>query len=80
MSEHHDHRHLVRASAAGATVDEAIANAIAGMTDPQGHHASLTFDTFEVVKVTGSIAHVRGEHGTPARIKVLIEGTAHHGI
>ena len=37
MSEHHEHRHLARGSGAGASVDEALFNAIAGLTDPQGH-------------------------------------------
>lgn len=79
MSEHHEHRHAARASATGATVDEAIFNAIAGMTDPMGHHPGLAFDSFEVLKISGSINHVKGDHGTPGRIRVLIEGMAHHG-
>jgi len=78
MSEHHEHHHLARASGTGANFDEALFNAIAGLTDPQGHHPGLSFDAFEILKVSGTILHPRGDHGTPGRIRVLIEATAHH--
>jgi hypothetical protein len=38
----------------GSNVDQAIFNAIAGMTDPKGHHSSLNFDAFEVVNIKGT--------------------------
>ena len=44
---------LVMAVGVGANVDEAIFNAVAGMTDPQGHHGNLTFDSFELVNSRG---------------------------
>ena len=78
MSEHHEHRHLARGSGAGASVDEALFNAIAGLTDPQGHHPGLTFDSFEILKISGTIDHPIGDHGKPGRIRVLLEATAHH--
>ena len=78
MSEHHEHHHVARASATGATVDEAVFNAIAGLTDPEGHHPGLTFDYFEVLKISGSIDHPAADHGQPGRIEVLVEATARH--
>ena len=78
MSEHHEHHHIARASAAGATLEEAIFNAVAGLTDPKGHHPGLTFDSFEVVKISGSIDHPVGDHGKPGRIKVILQASAHH--
>ncbi|MEI9891825.1 MAG: hypothetical protein WDN45_16275 [Caulobacteraceae bacterium] len=77
MSEHPEHLHIARASGAGADIDQALSNAIAGLTDPRGHHPGLTFDAFEIVKITGAIDHPRGEHGKPAHIRVVIEATAH---
>jgi hypothetical protein len=41
----------------GANLDQAIFNAVAGMTDPQGHHSTLTFDEFEVVKIKRTSSH-----------------------
>jgi len=78
MSEHHEHHHVARASATGASVDEALFNAVAGLTDPKGHHPGLTFDTFEIVRITGTIEHPLGDHGKPGHIRVLVEATAHH--
>jgi hypothetical protein len=78
MSEHHEHHHLARASGTGDTFEAALFNAIAGLTDPKGHHPGLTFDSFEVIKISGSITHPKGDHGRPGKIRVLIEGTAHH--
>lgn len=78
MSEHHDHQHVVMAAGAGETIDQAIFNAIAGMTDPQGHHSHLTFDAFEVVNIKGSIAHEPGDHGTPERVQVIIQALGRH--
>ena len=49
MSEHHQHQHIVMAVGSGKTFDEAIFNAVAGLTDPQGHHSALTFDGYEVL-------------------------------
>lgn len=78
MSEHHRHQHVVAAVGTGASVDEAIFNAIAGLTDPQGHHASLTFDAFEVLNVKGTIAHKPGDHGTPGQVQVTIQAVGSH--
>ena len=78
MSEHHEHHHIARASGTGATLDDAIFNAVAGLTDPTGHHPGLTFDAFEIVKISGTVDHPPGDHGKPGRIKVVLEATAHH--
>ena len=78
MSEHHQHRHVVMAVGSGGTIDQAIFNAVAGLTDPQGHHSSLTFDTFEVLNIKGTIGHKRGDHGTPAHVRVTIQALGAH--
>jgi hypothetical protein len=62
----------------GKTLDEAIFNAVAGLTDPQGHSGSLTFDSFEVVNIKGKVAHNPGDHGTPASIEVMIRAAGSH--
>ena len=48
------------------------------MTDPQGHHSSLTFDAFEVVNIKGTISHKPGDHGTPAHIQVTLHAVGSH--
>lgn len=78
MSEHHKHQHMVMVVGAGTNIDEAIFNAVAGMTDPQGHHSSLTFDAFEVVNIKGTISHKPGDHGTPAHIQVTLQAVGSH--
>ncbi len=78
MSEHHKHQHMVMVVGAGTNIDEAIFNAVAGMTDPQGHHSSLTFDAFEVVNIKGTISHKPGDHGTPAHIQVTLHAVGSH--
>jgi hypothetical protein len=78
MSEHHKHQHIVAAVGLGANVDEAVFNAVAGLTDPQGHHASLCFDAFEVLNIKGTIDHKPGDHGTPGKLQVTIEAMGSH--
>lgn len=78
MAEHHSHQHVVAAAGTGATLDEAIFNAIAGLTDPQGHHGALTFNAFEVLSIKGTIAHAPGDHGTPERIQVTVQALGTH--
>ena len=78
MSEHHKHLHVAVAIGAGATVDEAIFNAVAGLTDPKGHHANLNFNTFEVLNIKGRIAHNPGDHGTPDAIQVTLQAAGNH--
>jgi flavin-binding protein dodecin len=78
MSEHHAHQHIAMAIGSGENVDQAIFNAVAGLTDPQGHHGHLTFDSFEVVNIKGKIAHKAGEHGTPERVQVTIQAAGSH--
>lgn len=78
MSEHHQHQHVVMAAGLGPTVDQAIFNAIAGLTDPQGHHAKLTFNAFEVANIKGTIAHTPGDHGTPGVVQVTIQALGTH--
>jgi len=76
--EHHQHQHVAMAVGSGETIDQAIFNAVAGLTDPKGHQGHLTFDAFEVLHIKGAIAHKAGEHGTPARIKVTIQAAGSH--
>jgi flavin-binding protein dodecin len=78
MSEHHMHQHIAMAVGSGESVDQAIFNAVAGLTDPQGHHGHLTFDAFEVVNIRGKIAHKAGEHGTPESVRVTIQAAGSH--
>ena len=78
MSEHHQHQHIVMAVGSGESIDQAIFNAVAGLTDPQGHHAHLTFDAFEVLNIKGDIAHKAGEHGTPERVTVTVQAVGSH--
>ena len=78
MSEHHQHQHIVAAVGSGKNLDEAIFNAVAGLTDPLGHHAALTFDAFEVLNIKGTIAHPPGDHGTPDRVQVTIQALGAH--
>ena len=78
MSEHHKHQHVAMAVGSGTNLDQAIFNAVAGMTDPQGHHSTLTFDEFEVVKIKGTISHKPGDHGTPAHIQVTLQAVGAH--
>ena len=66
------------AAGSGESVDQAIFNAVAGLTDPKGHHSTLTFDAFELVKIKGSIVHKQGDHGTPGRVDVLIQALGAH--
>jgi hypothetical protein len=76
--EHHQHQHVVMAVGSGETIDQAIFNAVAGLTDPKGHSGGLTFDAFEVVNIKGSIAHKPGDHGTPQRVRVTIQAMGSH--
>jgi hypothetical protein len=78
MSEHHQHQHVVEAVGSGASLDQAIFNAVAGLTDPEGHHAGLAFDAFEVQKIEGTIAHKAGDHGTVDRVRVTIRALGTH--
>ena len=59
MSEHHQHQHVAMAVGSGETIDQAIFNAVAGLTDPQGHHGLMTFDAFEVLNVKGATRRSR---------------------
>jgi hypothetical protein len=63
MSEHHQHQHVVMAVGSGGNIEQAIFNAVAGLTDPKGHHGGLTFDAFEVLNIKGTISHKPGDHG-----------------
>ena len=76
--EHHKHQHVVMALGSGKNLDEAIFNAVAGMTDPQGHNSRLTFDSFEVTQIKGTISHKPGSHGTPAHFQVTIQAVGAH--
>jgi hypothetical protein len=78
MSDHHVHQHVVQVVASGKTVDEAISNGVAGLTDPQGHHAKLTFETFEVLKMTGTISHKPGEPGSTGHVEILLQAIGSH--
>jgi hypothetical protein len=78
MSEHHQHQHVMLAIGSGSTVDEAIFNAVAGLTDPQGHTGGLSFDSFKVVEIEGSIQHNPGDHGTPGKIRVTLQAAGAH--
>jgi flavin-binding protein dodecin len=78
MPEHHNHQHVAMAVGSGESIDQAIFNAVAGLTDPQGHHGHLTFDAFEVLNIKGTIGHKAGEHGTPAHIQVTIQALGSH--
>jgi hypothetical protein len=79
MSAHHKHQHVLAAIGSGKNIDEAIFNAVAGLTDPQGHGSNVTFNSFEVVNIKGTIAHNPGDHGTPDQVQVTIQGTGTHG-
>jgi flavin-binding protein dodecin len=78
MSEHHQHQHVDMAVRSGETIEQAIFNAVAGLTDPQCYHGHMTFDAFEVLDVKGAIAHKPGDHGTPARVQVTIQAIGTH--
>jgi hypothetical protein len=78
MSEHHLHQHVVMAVGSGESFDRAVFNAVAGLTDPKGHHSSLTFDAFEVVNIKGTIGHKPGDHGTPGHIQVTLQALGRH--
>ena len=79
MADHHIHQHVVQVTASGKTLEEAIFNGVAGLTDPEGHHSYLTFDSFEVLKISGTIAHKPGDHGTPGHVRILLQAIgAHH--
>jgi hypothetical protein len=78
MSEHHQHQHVAEAVGSGASFDQAIFNAVAGLTDPDGHNATLAFNSFEVREIKGTIAHKPGDHGTPDRIQVTIRALGTH--
>ena len=78
MSEHHRHEHVVQVVALGRTADEAISNGVAGLTDPQGHHSELTFESFEVIKIAGTIGHKPGDHGSVGHVRVTLQATGIH--
>jgi hypothetical protein len=78
VSEHHQHQHVVEAVGSGASLDQAIFNAVAGLTDPEGHHAGFAFEAFEVQNIKGTIVHKPGDHGTPDRIRVTIRALGTH--
>jgi len=78
MSDHRIHQHIVQVVAVGKSVDEAISQAVAGLTDPQGHHAELTFESFEVLKITGTISHKPGQHGSTGHIRILLQAMGSH--
>jgi hypothetical protein len=59
MSEHHQHQHVAMAARSGETIEQAIFNAVAGLTDPQGYRGYMTFDAFEVLDVKGAILRAR---------------------
>jgi hypothetical protein len=78
MSEHHIHEHVVQVTASGKTIEEAISNGVAGLTDPKGHHATLAFDAFEVLKIMGTISHKPSGHGDTGHVKVLLQALGSH--
>jgi len=78
MAIHHVHQHILLVTATGKTLDEAIANGIAGLTDPEGHHARLTFDSFEVQKISGAIEHKAGGYASAAQVKILLQAAGSH--
>ena len=78
MSEHHQHQHVVMAVGRGANIDEAIFNAVAGVSDPQGHHPGLKFESFRVEEIEGTISYKPGDHGTPTYVQVTIQAIGAH--
>jgi len=78
MSAHHPHQHVFLATGSGASLDQAIFNAVAGLTDPAGHHAGFEFNAFEVENIKGTIAHKAGDHGATDRIEVRIRALGTH--
>lgn len=78
MSKHHQHQHVAMAVGSGGNIEEAIFNAVAGLTDPQGHHSTMTFNAFEVLKIEGAVDHTPGDHGTPGRMTVTIQALGTH--
>jgi len=78
MPNHYVHQHIVQVVALGKTVDEAISNGVAGLTSPKGHHAELTFDSFEVLKIAGTISHKPGEHGSTGHVRIVLQAIGSH--
>ncbi len=76
--EHHKHQHVIASVGSGKNLDEAIFNAVAGLTDPKGHHAGLNFESFEVLDIKGTISHPPGDHGKPGHIQVTIQAVGAH--
>ena len=74
MATHgHAHQHSVKAIGSGASFDQALNHALAGLADPEGHHSMMNFHSFEVVKVAGTF-DPKGER----HLQVTIEAFGSH--
>jgi hypothetical protein len=71
--ETHPHQHAVKVVASALSLDAALSHALAGLVDPQGHHARLAFTRFEVVKIAGVFA----PDGVPS-VQVTVEAFGAH--
>jgi len=57
MAPHaHPHQHSVKVIGSGVNLEQALSHALAGLTDPEGHYSRMSFQSFEVIKLAGTIA------------------------
>jgi len=69
----HPHLHSVKVMGSGSSLEQAFNHALAGLTDPGGHHALMSFQTFEVTKIAGAFS-AEGSH----TVQVALEATGLH--
>ena len=67
------HQHAVKVVASAASLNEALTNALEGLTNPKGHHAQLEFHSFEVNKIGGRF----DSNGAPV-VQVTVEAFGAH--
>jgi flavin-binding protein dodecin len=75
------HQDVITVVSSGKTVDEAIQDGIAEVTERPGHHADLHFKTFEVVSIQGTIEQSqKGQSGKVNAVQVVLRvfGTHQH--
>lgn len=72
MSDH-PHQHVVKVVASAPSLDAALGRALEGLTDPSGHHARLSFSTFEVTRIAGSF-----DQSGQAVVQVSVEAIGAH--
>jgi len=75
---HDDHQDVITIAATGSSIEAALADGLAELTDPNGHHKHLVFRGFEVVTIQGTLDHAKGSKATVTKFQVVLRAFGTH--